>query len=102
MMTVDFLARDPEATRDAVYFWTITPIIPRDDCTNWSSASVCVVAVPGKTSPRLMGGLLVSMVILNLLFLSAEDGIHTNRRGRMNLHWDTRGIPGRSTHTHTH
>lgn len=52
-------------------------------------------SLPGKRLRRLTGGLLVSIVSLWLAIFEGWPGRQTNFRGSLNLHWVTRGMPGR-------
>lgn len=68
---VEFLAR--KLVYDAMFLYD-SSIISRDGWTEIELQKICLAVVPGKTSLRLTGGLLVSTVILYLAFLTAEEG----------------------------
>lgn len=55
-------------------FLNDSSIISRDRWTEIELQKICLAVIPGKTSLRLTGGLLVSTVILYLAFLTAEEG----------------------------
>lgn len=52
-----------------------------------------VGVLPGKMALRLIGGWLVSTVILNLVVLVGDVGTHTKARGKLNWAWRTLGTP---------